>query len=116
MLAQYLDLAPQMNNNNGQVVIDVSNYDYVLVQPIGQSVVFECTIDSGAVPGETDGNASTAINFVGCYGVSGNTTTLRDNVADGAIIRFGLVGRYIKIAIDGTGDIQKLLVMLAKIS
>jgi hypothetical protein len=114
MLAQYLDLAPKFNSQAGTVVIDVSNYDYILVQPIGSTISFQSTIDSGAVQGVTDGNAKLATNFTAVQGtlVLGGTTGT--SVTSTNTIRFNVVGRYLKMT--GTAPITKLLVMLAKIS
>jgi hypothetical protein len=117
MLAQYLDLAEEANANSNTVVIDVSNYDYCLVQPIGAAASFQSTIDSGAIQGVSDGSAVSAANFVDAYGLRTNgatSTSLNTAVADGGIIKFNVVGRYIKITCDD--DVSKLLVMLTKIS
>jgi len=116
MLAQYLDLTEEFNNNPAyEVVIDVSNYDYCLIQPIGQDVNLSSTIDSGAVQSVTDGNATTAINFTSVAALRlAAGVTYDTNVADGTISRLAVVGRYVKIAIGS--PITKLLVMLTKIS
>lgn len=115
MLAQYLDLTDQFNSQGGFVIIDVSNYDYCLIQPIGTDVTTYSTIDSGAIQGVSDGSATSAINFVSVAslklvdGISYSTS-----VIDGEINRLSVVGRYIKIS--KNAPIEKLLVMLSKIS
>jgi hypothetical protein len=115
MLAQYLDVAVEYNQQEGSCTLDVSNYDYCLVQPIGQGVSTFSTIDSGAVQGFTDGNALTATNFIPVSGtLIANGTNGGTSIIDGQIMRYDLVGRYIQLS--GSFPIDKLLVMLAKIS
>lgn len=113
MLSTYLDLTEQINQT-GTVVIDVSNYDYCLIQPIGASVTTLSTIDSGAVQGETFGNASTATNFVQIVSLDlSDGITLTTTISSGGINKLPVVGRFIKI--EANGNLDKLLVMLAKI-
>jgi len=115
MLAQYLDLADQFNSQEGVVVIDVSNYDYCLIQPIGADVTLQSTIDSGAIQGVSDGSAVSATNFntVAALHLS-DGITYSNSVENGKISRLSVVGRYVKIL--GESVPTKLLVMLAKIS
>jgi len=119
MLAKYLDLAEEANaSEDVSVVIDVSNYDYVLVQPIGDAALFQTTIDGGAVQGVSDGGAATATNFVDAFGLrngSNTSTSLHNAIGDGGIIKFNVIGRYLKITSGGL-PFTKLLVMLTKIS
>ena len=117
MLAQYLDLTEEFNSNpvGNEVIIDVSNYDYCLIQPIGISVNLFSTIDSGAVQSVTDGNATTAINFTAVSALRlSNGTSYETEARDGDIARLAVVGRYVKIT--KSAPIDKLLVMLTKIS
>ena len=128
MLAQYLDLTNEFNNNYNErtglysVVFEVSNYDYAVIQINGSDfgINLESTIDSGAIQDVTDGNALTSINYFGVY----KTNIQNGNIIDGATllgdatVRVNVVGRYIKLSsetalspVDGS-----LLVMLAKIS
>jgi len=124
MLAQYLDLAEELNagynpiTGEYEVVIDVSNYDYCLIQPIGDEILHYSTIDSGAVQSVTDGSAITAINFTPVASLKlVDGVTYNTGVKSGEINRLGVVGRYIKIK-KGTSPfpLTKLLVMLTKIS
>ena len=126
MLAQYLDLTEEFANsydddtNTYSVKIDVSNYDYAVVQFVDflSEVNFKSTIDSGAVQGVTDGNALTSTNYTTVY-----ATYLLDNTKvtvspSNGIYRFDVVGRYIKLT-NASGinlTTGKLLVMLTKIS
>lgn len=117
MLAQYLDLTEEFNSNpvGNEVIIDVSNYDYCLIQPIGLDVDIFSTIDSGAVQSVTDGNATTAINFTAVAALKlADGVTYLTEARDGQISRLAVVGRYVKIK--KGSPITKLLVMLTKIS
>jgi hypothetical protein len=117
MLAQYLELLPSDFNENNQAVIDVSNYDYCLVQPIGATATFETTLDSGAIQGVSDGSAISATNFTTALGLANDqstSTSLSSSVSNLKIIKFNVVGRYIRINFDATPT--KALVMLTKIS
>jgi len=118
MLAQYLDLAPQLQADNlGYVIIDVSNYDYTLIQPIGADVSkVECSIDGGDITGVTDGNATSATNFYAAAGITvSDGVTYVNSITSTRTVRFPVVGRYLKITASPT-SMNKLLVMLAKIS
>jgi hypothetical protein len=115
MLAQYLDLADQFNAQEGSVIIDVSNYDYCLIQPIGTDVTLQSSIDSGDIQGVSDGSAVSATNFASVSalkmsdGVSYTTAAVNNEIC-----RLSVVGRYVKLS--KGAPIEKLLVMLAKIS
>lgn len=115
MLAQYLDLTEEATlSGDNSVVIDVSNYDYCLVQPIGVNAALSSTIDGGALQGVTDGNSVSATNFISAAAINitnGNSYTA--TITDGDIGKLEVVGRYVKI--DCVGAPTKLLVMLAKI-
>lgn len=126
MLSQYLDITNEYYDPNSYggariVVIDVSNYDYVLVQPVnitgGTDIKILSTIDSGAITGISDGNASSAINFTPVLAtrMTGNTDT--DFIGEDSVFKMGVIGRYLKL--DGSTsvtNVDKLLVMLTKIS
>ena len=113
MVAQYLDLTDELAAN-GYAQFETSNYDYAVVQIIGNGgdMLFNATLDSGAVQGVTDGSIYTSDNYltVGAIKLADNTY-ITTTSADG-LFRFNLVARYIRLS--GTAD--KLLVMLTKIS
>jgi len=122
MLAQYLDVSSNfVSGGTGTAIVELSNYDYCVVQFVtlsGATASFKTTLDSGAVEGSTDGNALTANNYLDVYGVdiTSSTNALVKSLASGnGIIRFPVVGRYLKIG--GTNCLAtKVLVMLTKIS
>jgi hypothetical protein len=129
MLAQYLNLTDQFNSlpqEAAGITLDVSNYDYVLVQVENPAtaISFWATLDDFEITGVSDGNAATAgtfftsANFVVVLGTTNQGVQANDLSADG-IIKFDVVGRYIFIgtlAIGPAPYLDKLLVMLAKIS
>lgn len=117
MLAQYLDLTEEYNTN-GSVYFETSNYDYAVVQfanSIGDGCEFYSTLDSGSYSADNifDPNPINWIQIVGTD-LSDNSLINSFGNADG-IIRFDVVGRYIKLQ-SATPDVTKLLVMLTKIS
>jgi len=134
MLAQHLDLTVDFSTAStytfdgttytkpaGTTFVELSNYDFCLVQFVGLSgaaAAFQTTLDSGAIQGKTDGNVKMSTNYLDVYGVdvSSATNALVKSVASGAaIVRFPVVGRYLKIG--GTGCVAtKVLVTLTKIS
>jgi hypothetical protein len=117
MLAQYLDLTDEYNLNS-EVKFETSNYDYAVIQIIGQSVGnirFKTTINSGAIQNVTDGNILTSNNYTDAYAtqLSDGAIVINANNGDG-LYRFNVVGRYIKL--EAAESVSKLLVMLTKIS
>jgi hypothetical protein len=117
MLAQYLDLTEQFNENH-YCEFETSNYDYALVQFISPTsdIYFYATIDSGAIQSVSDGSIVSSQNYYSILGTDLSTGSDIIQSAANTIIRFPVVGRYIKL--DGTGGVtaNKILVMLAKIS
>jgi hypothetical protein len=116
MLAQYLEFLPSDRDVNNDITIDVSNYDYCLIQPIGGLVdPIESSIDSGAIQGVSDGSAISATNFVAVAALNVSTgNTYITSISSGEIGKLNVVGRYVRM---GMGNATtKLLVMLAKIS
>jgi hypothetical protein len=136
MLVEYLDLTNQFNESgqttlNPCVVIDISNYDYVLVQidnPSVTPIAFSASLDSREILGVSDGNAATAsngyvvslTNFAQVAGTDLATDTLITELNGDGTIKFNVVGKYLAIS-NSSGQslnsyLDKLLVMLAKIS
>jgi len=115
MLAQYLEFLQSDRDSDGYITIDVSNYDYCLVQPIGGSASLFSSIDSGAVQGVSDGSAISASNFFNASGILiTDGTTITNTVPANEIVRFGVVGRFVRISIEN--QVEKTFVMLSKIS
>ena len=113
MLAQYIQ--PKFVSN--AFVIDVSNYDYAVVQFVSPSgtINITSTNDSGDVEGTTDGNASTAANFTTVYATKLSTNTAVTAVDAAGLYKINVAGRYLRFG--GTSAAAtKVIVMLTKIS
>lgn len=117
MVANWQDLT-LVFNANGKIQIDVSSYDYVLAQivtPSG-SISFLSTNDNGAITGSTDGNATSALNFVACQGTNQTTGTAETSTASAnSLHKFSFAGRFIQLSGSGV-TVAKLLVGFASIS
>jgi hypothetical protein len=120
MLAQYLDISDVLDSGES-ALIELSNYDYCVLQiagGTGATYDYVATIDSGAITGTSDGNISSAQNFlpVGAINLSTQAYETTNGGGDG-LWQFGVVGRYLKIKFNaGTPSGIKAIVMLAKIS
>lgn len=117
MLAQYLDVTEEFNLN-GEVYVETSNYDYCVVQLVASnnSVTLYSTIDSGDYSVSTNNNIfdPNPDNFSQIAFTDLSDGAIKTTMPDAnALIRVGVVGRYLKI--DGE-TATKILVMLAKIS
>ena len=116
MLAQYLEFSNEDRDVNGNITLDVSNYDYCLAQPIGGAInTIQSTIDSGAITGVSDGSAISATNFATAAALRVSTgNTYVTNISAGEIGKLNVVGRYVRFNCQNA--MTKLFVMLTKIS
>jgi hypothetical protein len=117
MVNNYQDLTLKYNAT-GTIQVDTSNYDYVLVQIVTPSgtVNFASTNDPGAITGVTDGNATSALNFVSCQGTnqtSGSAET--STAAANSIHKFSTVGRFLQISGGAGATAAKVYVEYTKI-
>lgn len=117
MLAQYLDLTNEFNNNGGFVEFETSNYDYCVVQVVGasQGLDIYSTIDSGAVQGVTDGSIITSSYYTAINFTDLATLTDTGQVGPNGICRIKLSGRYLRVEDPNGASLTKLLIMLSKI-
>lgn len=118
MVANWQDLT-LVFNANGKIQVDTSSYDYVVVQIVTPSgtISFASTNDSGAITGATDGNATSALNFVACQGTNQTTGTAETSTGSAnSIHKFSFVGRFLQISGGAGSTISKLLVGYASIS
>ncbi len=119
MLSLVQDIKDDFNNNVASGYnIDISNWDYVVVQLLlsAGTVTFSASNDSGAVTGGTDGSPASAQNFVVVQGTnltsgSAVTTTTGTN----SLVRFGVVGRYLQLS-GATAVATKAFLYFTKIS
>lgn len=118
-LTRLLDLTPDINATNPNVKIDVSGWDYVVVQAVlpGVTITVSATNDAGAIEGTTDGNAVSSLNYVAVQGTNLNTGAAATTITGSSITRFGVVGKFMQFsAIGAPVVVGKLLVFLFKIS
>lgn len=117
-LTRLLDLTADFNAVSPAAVnIDISNWDYVVVQAVGLSgtVTVKATLDAGAIAGTTDGNAISAQNWIAVQGTNLNTGSAVTTMTAAGLVRFGVVGKFMQFS--GTGvTITGLFVYLFKIS
>lgn len=121
MIAVHKDFTSQFNlgigNNTGLLQIDTSGFDYVIVHFVNMtaSTAFAGSNDGGGITGETEGNATSAINWVSVQGINQTTGAAGTTAATGTIYKFSSVARYLQF--DGTASAScKVLVYFAKIS
>jgi hypothetical protein len=121
MIAKHYDYTNQFNQGTaatpGVLVLDTSGWDYAVIHfvNLAGSITFTGSNDGGAVQGETDGNAVSAINFVSVQGVNQTTGTAGTTAATNTIYKFSSVARYLQLT--GTASTtSKILVYFAKIS
>lgn len=121
MIAVHRDFTAQFNagiaGNTGLLQIDTSGFDFVIVHFVNMtgSTAFAGSNDGGAITGETDGNAFSAINWVSVQGVNQTTGAAGTTAATNTIYKFSSVARYLQF--DGTASTTcKVLVYFAKIS
>lgn len=118
-LTRLLDLTPDFNAvTNPAVKIDVSGWDFVVAQlvlPTG-TVTFSATNDGGAIEGTTDGNATSSLNYIDVQGTNLNSGVATTTLGASGLIRFAVVGKFMRFSASGTVTVAKLLVYLFKIS
>lgn len=118
MVAQYLDLTNEFNDNlAGVAYVETSNYDYCVIQTVeaSQGLDVYSTIDGGAIQGVTDGNILTSESYQAISFTDLATLTDVGQLPPNGICRIKISGRYLKIQDTSSGSIGKLLIMLSKI-
>lgn len=106
-------------NAASALVLDVNGWDYVIVQAVTPSgaMAFTGSNDGGAIQGSTQGNATTAANFLTLAAVSlasTTPTTYITSVNASGLFRFDFPPQFIKLS--GTSiTVVKLIVKFHKI-
>lgn len=100
------------------VKIDVSGWDYALVQIQNPSatIQFNGSNDAGGVQGITDGNALTSINYQPVAATNTATNTTSTSAGANGIFKFNVVSRFLQFVAAGGTTIGRLVVSLSKIS
>ena len=103
-------------NANAKVQLDVSGWDYVIVQLVSPTgtVTFKSTNDGGESTGTINSSPQTATNWVAIQGTNLNTGTAITTIAASGIIKFNQVGRFLQLESVGQ-TVGKCLVQLTKI-
>lgn len=117
MLQKTLDLSADFAVAQN-VKIDVSGWDYALVQVQTPSaaIQFNGSNDSGGVVGITDGNALSSTNYQPVAGVNTANNAVVNSTAGNGIFKFNVVSRFLQfVAASGT-TVGRLVVSLTKIS
>lgn len=115
MTSHFQDYTLQFNAT-GVLPLDVSGWDRVVVQIVGTpsaTITFQTTNDAGAIQGQTDGNASTATNWLTVQGTDLTSGSSITTAAAALIVRFTYIGRFLRLN-STSGTVTKLLVMLNK--
>jgi hypothetical protein len=98
--------------------IDISGWDWVVVQIIGipsSAISFKHSNDAGAVQGVTDGNETTAINFVTLQMTDLSSGTGVTTAAGAGLFRAGVAGRFLQLSGTTVTGVTKILIHLSKI-
>lgn len=98
--------------------IDMSGWDYVVVQIINNSnsIVFKSTNDGGAIEGSLQDAAITADNFSDILGINVSDGTTSTSTSGNGMFKFNDFARYIKLYLsDEPSQTIKVKAMLYKI-
>ncbi len=118
-LSRTLDLTGDFNAAaNPAVKIDVSGWDYVVAQLVlpSATVTFSATNDAGAIEGGTDGNQVSSLNYIDVQGTNLNSGVASTTLGASGLMKFQVVGHFMRFSASGTVTVGKLLVYLFKIS
>ena len=118
MLQRSIDLTDQFNNNGQNVRLDVSNWDYAVlqVQTPSAAINFNGTNDDNAQTGISDGNALMATNFQPVDGLNTATQAYATSTSTNGIFRFSSTSQYLQFVAAAGTTVTKLILSLQKIS
>ena len=109
---QILDVTADFNDG-GAATLDIGGWDFAVVQlvtPVG-TTSFLTSNDAGAIQSVSDGNATSADNFVAVTGTVLATGSGATTLAAAGLIKFTGIGQFLRIS--GTSA-AKVLVRLYK--
>ena len=114
-LAKDVDFTLAFANGSGTLQIDVSGWDYFVVQMItpGASTTFKGTNDGGAVTGLAQGNQISATNWSAIQGTDLSTGTAATSTAASSIYKFPVSTRYFQLS--NASTMAKLIIYFYKI-
>lgn len=119
MISQILDYTEQFNKDYS-FVIDVSGYDYIVVQYVNQTaadIPFSSTNNGGAIEGVRDGSTQHATDFTAIAFedlLNGNFNTYGSAIS--AMYRsVNPSGQYLRIGGAFPNSVDKMIIFLSKI-
>lgn len=115
MITSYQDFTIPFNQNE-EIVIDTSEWDYVIAQFVNPSgtISIQTSNDGGAVFGVSDGSAANSTNYTAVQATlltAGSTVT---TVAAAGLYKVIVVGQYLRFG-GASAAADKVLVRLSKI-
>lgn len=116
MITKTFDFTTEFNTNS-QVNIDVSGWDYAILQvqtPSG-AINFNGTNDSGGITGVSDGNARTATNWQAVQGINTATGNGATSTSGNGIYKFSTPSRFLQFT-GSAVSVTKLIVVLSQIN
>lgn len=116
MITNTIDITTAYAAAANGYVQDLGGWDYCVVQLVSPSAstAFAATNDGGGVTGESDGSAETATNFTAVTGTNLATGTGVTSLAVSGMVKFNVIGRYLKIGATGV-TATKVILSLSKI-
>jgi hypothetical protein len=104
-------------NDNSNYNLDVGGWDYAVVHLVSPTGTFSFTTsnDANAITGASDGNATSATNFLTVVGTLLSDNSTVSTLAASGMVRFTSVGRFLRLAAPGAAQVTKALVRLYKI-
>lgn len=111
-----LDITADINAD-GRATLDVGGWDYSVVELVTptSTATFSSTSDAGDITGVSDGNATSATNFVTTQGTDLSSGSAVSTLAATGQVKFTGGGRFLRIMGPGL-SVTKGLVRLFKIN
>jgi hypothetical protein len=116
-VSQILDITEDYNLGK-QATIEIGGWDYAIVQLVNPSaaVTFKTSNDANAITGASDGSAASALNFTDVQGTNLATGSGAVSLNATGLMRFGYIGKFLRLDGAGTAVCDKVLVRLFKIN
>lgn len=105
-------------NADSLVQMDISGWDWVVIQIEGSpssAISFKHSNDSGAIQGVTDGNETTATNFVTLQMTDLSSGTGVTSTSSAGLFRAAVIGRFLQLSGTSVTGVTKILIHLSKI-
>lgn len=116
-MQQVIDISTDLNNND-IVTLDVGGWDYAELQlnsPTG-TFNFLSSNDAGAITGVSDGNATSATNFIATSGTNISTGSGVTSLGSSGIVKFSNCGQFLRVSGESAAQVTSAFVRLYKIN